>query len=280
MRVCNLTAEDAEDGEALERKFILSFLRDLCGETKMKTVCKLITSATAWTTLVSWTAAADAPPIDRDTPPAITREERLIEGWRVRVDRRLLEGERADVGRRAVRLLGDKLYEIAQFPAADRLEKLRAVVIVLDLDHGRLRNMQYHPSSAWLREHGYDPAMAKAVHIPQAPLFIDLRHQRVQPWCVLHELAHAYHDQVFGYDDGPIRATYEAAKAAGTYEKVRHILGHETKHYALTNPMEYFAELSEAYFGTNDFYPFVRAELQQHDPRGYELLEKIWGTLP
>ena len=40
----------------------------------------------------------------------------------------------------------------------------------------------------------------------------------------------------------------------------------------------YFAELSEAYFGTNDFYPFVRAELKEHDPRGYALMEKAWSV--
>lgn len=225
-------------------------------------------------------SAADNAPVERDAPPTIVREERTIEGWPVRIDRRLLEGERVDVGRRAVRLLGDKLYEIAQFLPADRLAKLRRVVIVLDLDHGKLRNMQYHPSSQWLREHGYDPAMAKAVHIPQATLFVDLRHQRVQPWCVLHELAHAYHDQVFGYEDAAIRSSFEAARDSGAYNEVQHILGHTTKHYALSNQMEYFAELTEAYVGTNDFYPFVRAELKRHDPRAYELLEKIWGVLP
>lgn len=198
----------------------------------------------------------------------------------MRIDRRLLEGERADVGSRAVRLLGDKLYEIAEFLPADRLEKLRKVVILLDLDHGKLTSMQYHPGAGWLREHGYDPAMEKAVHIPSAVRFVEVRHQRTQPWCVLHELAHAYHDQVFGFDDADIRAAFEAARASGTYDEVRHIHGHVTKHYALSNPMEYFAELSEAYVGTNDFYPFVRGELKQHDPRGYELLEKIWGTLP
>ena len=32
--------------------------------------------------------------------------------------------------------------------------------------------------------------------------------------------------------------------------------------------MEYFAEASEAYFGTNDFFPFVRIELRRHDPIG------------
>jgi len=29
----------------------------------------------------------------------------------------------------------------------------------------------------------------------------------------------------------------------------------------------------------NDFYPFVRAELNEHDPRMYQLLKKIWGEV-
>jgi hypothetical protein len=41
--------------------------------------------------------------------------------------------------------------------------------------------------------------------------------------------------------------------------------------------MEYFAETTEAFFGTNDFFPFVRSELRRHDPGGYELLKKLWG---
>jgi hypothetical protein len=40
--------------------------------------------------------------------------------------------------------------------------------------------------------------------------------------------------------------------------------------------MEYFAEATEAFFGTNDFYPFVRSELKQHDPQMYDLLRKLW----
>jgi hypothetical protein len=31
-----------------------------------------------------------------------------------------------------------------------------------------------------------------------------------------------------------------------------------------------------AYFGTNDFYPFVRAELKQHDPEMHDLIENLW----
>ena len=35
---------------------------------------------------------------------------------------------------------------------------------------------------------------------------------------------------------------------------------------ALTHPLEYFAETTEAYFNTNDFYPFIRPERETHDP--------------
>jgi hypothetical protein len=29
----------------------------------------------------------------------------------------------------------------------------------------------------------------------------------------------------------------------------------------------------------NDFYPFVRAELEKHDPRMYRVMQKIWGPV-
>ena len=54
--------------------------------------------------------------------------------------------------------------------------------------------------------------------------------------------------------------------------------GSKEKHYALTNDQEYFAEATEAYFGTNDFYPYVRSEPREYDERGYRTLEKIWGA--
>ncbi len=42
---------------------------------------------------------------------------------------------------------------------------------------------------------------------------------------------------------------------------------------------EYFAEATEAYFGVNDFFPFVRAELKAYDPVGFALMEAVWGPL-
>jgi dipeptidyl-peptidase-4 len=94
---------------------------------------------------------------------------------------------------------------------------------------------------------------------------------------ILHELAHAYHDQVLGFDHPEIIAAYQKARQAGGYDKVLLYTGKQVRHYALTDHKEYFAEGTEAYFYRNDFYPFVRAELQEHDPALHELLEKIWG---
>ena len=65
--------------------------------------------------------------------------------------------------------------------------------------------------------------------------------------------------------------------AAKRYDSVLRINGSDVKAYACSNPQEYFAEASEAFFGTNDFFPFVRAELKRHDPDAFELLGKLWG---
>jgi hypothetical protein len=42
--------------------------------------------------------------------------------------------------------------------------------------------------------------------------------------------------------------------------------------------MEFFAEMTEAYFGTNDFFPFNRAELKESEPQIYEVLKNTWDS--
>jgi hypothetical protein len=51
----------------------------------------------------------------------------------------------------------------------------------------------------------------------------------------------------------------------------------KVKHYGLTDAKEYFAEGTEAYLYRNDFYPFVRAELKEHDPALHDVLLQVWG---
>jgi len=203
-----------------------------------------------------------------------------LEGWSVHVDERLTDGPDAELGKRALTLLRGQLYRIALIMPEDRLKKVREVPIWLDRTHGKLTPSQYHPNPGWLKENGYTAELAKCVHIPDAAYFANPRFQHQQPWAVLHELAHAYHDRVLGFDEPKIKALWEKRVADGRYNSVLHIDGKLQRHYALTNHKEFFAEMSEAYFGMNDFYPFNRAELKRDDPEVFDLLREIWGPLP
>lgn len=204
-----------------------------------------------------------------------THALREIEGWQVHVDRQLLEGEHQELGQTALRLLEGKLLELRLRLPASRVEKLRQVSIWLDREH-QLTSMQYHPSASWLREHGYDPQMEKCVHIPRAGQFIEHIARHTQPAVVVHELAHAYHDQFLGWEHPGIVAAYEQVRAGGALESVLHISGRQQQHYALTNPKEFFAEMTESFLSTNDFYPFVRGELRDAFPEVDALLKAIW----
>ena len=204
----------------------------------------------------------------------IDHTQQNIEGWIVHVDTRLV-GVEEEVGRRALEILANKLLSIKLVMPKKALEKLQQVPIWIDLDH-KLRVMQYHPSADWLKEHEYDTKMTNVVHIPNARGFVEHQKSNDQPCVVLHELAHAYHDRFLSFDNLRIKEVYRQAVKDGEYESVLHISGKMQRHYALTDHKEYFAEGTEAFFGTNDFYPFVRAELKRHDPKLYELLEDVW----
>ncbi|OGV68533.1 MAG: hypothetical protein A2283_19955 [Lentisphaerae bacterium RIFOXYA12_FULL_48_11] len=209
-------------------------------------------------------------------PKPEKRAERNIEGWLVKIDDRLLESGN-HVGTSALQILETQLANIRSVVYSNRLEKLQKVVIVIDQDHGKLKPAQYHPSAGWLDGHGYSRDLAKCVHIPLASGFAGARHNSEQPWCVMHELAHAYNDQVLGFENEEIKKAYEKYKAGGRGESVLFVSGGKRKHYALTNHKEFFAEMTEAYFGMNDFFPFNRGELKADDPETYDLLGKIWG---
>jgi hypothetical protein len=205
---------------------------------------------------------------------------RDIEGWNVRIDDRLLKGDSAAVGERALKLLTARLVAITIVVPEKSLAKLRAITIELDLDYGGLRNMQYHPDAGWLKAHGYSEALAKCVHIPEADDFLSPSENHRMPWVVLHELSHAYHDQVLGFDESRIAALWKKFCDSGKYQSVLTSPGHMREHYGLNNPKEFFAEMTESYFGSNDFYPFVAGELKQAEPETFALMAEIWGALP
>jgi hypothetical protein len=228
--------------------------------------------------LLPWTAGANRE--DASTKPAydpIERyEKREIEGWRVLVHKQLLEKDNRELADKTLKVLGLQLYQITRVVPEEALAKLRSIPIWVEVEHPRHPCMCYHISAEWLREHQMNPAKAGAVEVANAKNFLSWTLD--QPWMVLHELAHGYHHQVLGLDHAEIKACYDRAVESKSYESVLHCNGKKERAYALTNDQEYFAEATEAYFGTNDFYPFVRAELKQHDPKMHDLLEKLWGV--
>ena len=193
------------------------------------------------------------------------------------VDDRLLIGPEKALGERALGLLGDHLKKICGVMPADKLDRIKQVHIWLDLTHGGLRSAQYHPSRGWLKANGYDVALEKCVHIPDAKDFVSPRLQHDQPWMVLHELAHSYHDQVLGFEEPRIKDAWKKFVASGKYDSAKHVSGRMVRHYGLTDQKEFFAEMSESYFGKNDFFPFDREELQKAEPELFVLLQEIWG---
>jgi hypothetical protein len=181
-------------------------------------------------------------------------------------------------------LLREQLREIVRVVPAPAVTKLREVTLWFSPEYPDVApKAEFHPAAGWLREHGRDEAMAKGVEFTNIRTF-ETETKRM-PNFVLHELAHAYHDRFLtnGFGNAEIRAAYDRAKASGTYDRVERWNGpgrpntHE-RSYAMTNPMEYFAESTEAYFSRNDFFPFTRDELKQHDPEMTRLVAKLWGV--
>jgi hypothetical protein len=220
--------------------------------------------------LVAADKAREVPAVRFD--PAV----RKIEGWTCHVDPALLKGKHAEEGARCLRMLADHLNRISILVPGSRLQQLRRLEIWIEWEHPRLKAKQYHPSRSWLVANRHDPRLAKKVHIPVARQLIDRDQMLKHPAVVLHELAHAYHDQVLDFENPGIKAAYEAARAGGKFDRVMAHTGRIVKHYGMNNHKEYFAEGTEAFFYRNDFYPFVRAELKEIDPGFHDLLKEIW----
>ena len=126
----------------------------------------------------------------------------------------------------------------------------------------------------WLIENGMHPEKVKGVEFTNSAI---LEKEIIRmPMLLLHELAHAYHNLVLGFEHPDILRLYTQAKKHGSYDKVERRNREPQMAYAITDHKEYFAECTEAFFGENDFYPFNKKELKEHDPDMYDLLTQIW----
>lgn len=204
-----------------------------------------------------------------------------ILGWTIHLNDRLVTGPSRRTNH-MLELLHRQLERVVEAVPKPALAQLREIPIWINPPYeGRRGTAEYHPQKGWLERNGRNPAMARAIEITNVRIFPF--EDRRMPYVLLHELAHGYHDRILdrGYGNAEIRAAYERARDSGTYDEVPRFDGNRTitdKAYGMSNSMEYFAESTEAYFGKNDFFPFNREELKQHDPTIYELVQKLWGV--
>ncbi len=215
-------------------------------------------------------------------PSATAYDTRTVAGWNVKIDRALLESDRKRIDQALV-LLERQLRQIDQVVPRPAVQELRKVTLWFSPEYpGIIPRAEYHPNAAWLREHHRNPAMAKGVEFTNVRIFA--AECRRMPVFVLHELAHAYHDRVLGFENAQIKAVYEKAKSSGKYDRVERKDSEGRKSqdraYALSSPQEFFAEASEAYFGVNDFEPYTRKDLEAFDPGVASLLARLWERAP
>ncbi len=149
---------------------------------------------------------------------------------------------------------------------------------------GETAQIPFHVSGDWLRQEKLDPEMENSVHIINPYNIIhSTKHFEWQPHVLLHELSHGLHVNIL--DESEVEAithAFEKAKERNLYRNVKRVWINTGKErieevaYAITNEGDYFAELSEAYFGFNDWFPHTKEELNVYDPDGFQMIENIW----
>ena len=206
-------------------------------------------------------------------------EIRNVEGWTVYINRDVAK-QYPEQYAKTLEHLRWELYQIklaAPARAVSNMQENNAIWI----EYREKVGLSYHPSRNWLTGRGYkvprDPqsfmSLSAKTHVGDS-----YRH----PFVIFHELAHGYDFHFIGkgrrYGNDEAQANYERMMKTGKYEKVKIWHGRTGSHYGRSNRMEYWAESTEAYFAVNDIYPFVRAELREHDPQMARFVERYWGV--
>jgi dipeptidyl-peptidase-4 len=216
--------------------------------------------------LVLGVAGADA----ADYEPLSHYKTKDIEGWHVYVHRDLLPGgAHREIGKGAIDQLQYGLAKMEQIIPKAPLEKLKDVKIWLEVNstngpHGRTPAYQYHPGLDWLKKMDFHPKKHKCVEYGKAKSLAN-RSDFSAAHVTLHELAHAYHDQVLGFDHEPILAAHERAQEEGRYPEGDWVVDADHK--------EFFAGLTTRYFKSEE----SRRKLVERDPIFAERLKEYWG---
>ncbi len=243
--------------------------------TKISYVCLILC-------LLSSTALARKQPPTKPVKQPLTEDRfeiRNIEGWTAYINRDL-EKEHPEQLAKTLEHLKWDLYQIKLAAPTASVTNMQENTPIW-MEYSERAGLSYHPGRGWLLARGYkiprDPPSMMSMSI-RSYYGDSYRH----PFVIFHEMVHGYDFHYIGkgrgYGNRECQANYERMMKTKTYEKVQIWHGRKGSHYARSNRMEYMAESSEAYFAVNDIYPFVRAELRDHDPKMARLVERYWGV--
>tara|TARA_B110000090_G_C13349206_1_gene434188 strand:+ start:99 stop:1274 length:1176 start_codon:yes stop_codon:yes gene_type:complete len=164
------------------------------------------------------------------------------------------------------------------------------------------RHMCYHPERAWLIEHGLGNDLktndiknvinrSGSIELNNIEDFLLSRCSWGAGGLLVHELSHSYHHKFLpgGYQNTAVHDMYSEAMEQKLYLQCYCKLPDGSKRgpqraYAASDCMEFFAELSVAYFWQNDnsefnkWSPYNQAQLRELDPSSFKILQKLWGV--
>mgnify|MGYP001397664179 FL=1 len=235
----------------------------------------MITALRIFLSLLAASAAAPTTqPAETKTPyePSSHYTVKNMEGWTVHIHNSLLPGgEEAETGAAAIKQLREDMVTVKRWLADEPLKRLLKVGIWLERDstngpHGRTPVFHYHPGMDWLVKMDFHPGKHKCVEYSRASALVPAGGPRSRATTLLHELAHAYHDQVLSFDDPEILAAHKRARENKDWPK--------TDWVVRANHKEFFAGVSTRYHGKKD----EREALQQRDPVLWKKLQQVWGT--
>lgn len=214
--------------------------------------------------------------------PAREYVERSVDGWKLQLERDLVERYPDDATRVVDRLQGKLGQTLELLPEHTRPTLRWLTLFVMagpdapggGRDNGaeycRSIDPDYHPQ--------LDPRWRSAMVVYSAANYL----QQSEQWAVqmlLHEFAHAWQLERWPEKQPEIWAAWQHANDQGLYRNVKDVNGNPlAAAYALQNQLEYFAELSCAYFWRGEYEPFDREALRQYDPVGFAMIETMWGV--
>ena len=249
------------------------------GHLLLFALCWSITAGTA-------APAARQDKVDKNQPAKKGKTEPVpgfkmqkIEGFTFLIEEEVFKTDVSKYERKPLEVLELECRTLAKILSPKALDTLKALVIWVKWDdrmpltNGRKGSavaVYYGGTPALMAKAGKHPLQAKTVTIHSLRLLTEARQPtRDRGDCLLlHEIAHAVHDQLLGFNHAGIKAAYQQAMERQLYDKDL---------YIATNEREFFAELTCAYLDKLPYYPYTRADLAKHDPASFKLMESIWS---